>query len=102
MDKREKILTEVYNSKIVDKMAKKLYYRLRNQTEDYISFIYETICTLDEDKLIKLYDKGELYFYIVSICKNQVVNDKSDYNRLMENNIIKTELGDAKDYNYEF
>lgn len=89
---RNDILTEVYNSQIINKMASKYITRFKGDIDDYISFCLEVVCEIPEDKLIQLYTEGQLYFYIVSIARNQLLNSKSAYNKLMENNIDKMSL----------
>lgn len=96
---RNDILTEVYNSQIINKMASKYLPRFKNNDDldDYIGECLKILCELPEDKLINLYNDGELYFYAVAVAKNQLFNAKSNYHKLMQHNIIKVEYNAEED-----
>lgn len=96
MKTRQDILTEVFNSQCVQKIGYKFNNLTKNDVDDYIGYCLQAICEIPEDKLLKLYNTNQLYFYVVSVCKNQLFNKKSEYNKLMENNIDKVNFEDAK------
>ena len=77
---RDDILTEVYNSQVLNKMANKYISRLKGNTDDFISHCLLILCEMDEAKLVKLYNDKQLYFYIIRVCTNQAVNQSSTFN----------------------
>ena len=99
MKTREYILTEVYNSNILNKMANKYASKLKGDIDDFVSHCLLIICEIPEDKLVRLYEQGQLYFYIVKITNNQCWNSGSTFNRelgiptlpLYENNSVDDE-----------
>lgn len=103
MKTREYILTEVYNSNILKKMANKYASKLKGDIDDFVSHCLLIICEIPEDKLVKLYNDNQLYFYVVKIANNQCWNDKSTFNKelgiatlpLHENNSIDEEDDNA-------
>jgi hypothetical protein len=54
---------------------------LGTNKEDWKQEMWLIILELPEDKLIRLYENKELDWYILSIARNQVVNDRSTFNR---------------------
>lgn len=79
---RNKILTELYNSRLIEKLANTYSSKLGNLNDDWIQQMYLTICELPEEQLIDLYNKGELTYYIYYVCRAQAYNDMSDFWKL--------------------
>lgn len=101
---REEILIEVFNSQILNKMANKYKARLGSDADEFVSHCISIVCEMPEEKLLRLYKDGQLYFYIVSIAKNQAWNDNSVFNKnVIERGIIKIDINtNAKDSKQEF
>lgn len=78
---RDKIIQEIYHSELVDKVTSSFSSWLKNNKEDFVQEIYLMILQIPEDRLISLYTKGDLYFYIVRIMKNQCFYYKSVFNK---------------------
>ena len=56
---REDILTEVYNSDIIQKIANKYKSWLGNNIDDFVSHCLVIACEIPEKKLKKLYNDGQ-------------------------------------------
>lgn len=85
---RDNIIQFIVTSKIVEKLANRFASLLGNNKEDYIQELYLMILTIPEDKLISLYSRNELIYYIISIARNQAVYKKSDFNKIYNNQLI--------------
>lgn len=88
------IRMEVYNRSIPEKIANKERCRFKSNEdrEDYIQEMYLTLFQMPDEKVATLYKKKEIYDYFARVCINQLINDKSTYNKLMEHNIEKVQL----------
>lgn len=76
---REQIITELYNSNLFEKMASTYSSKLGDAKEDWIQNMYLIACEIPEDRLIELYEKKELNYYLFYIGKAQAYNDKSEF-----------------------
>lgn len=83
---RSEIINEVVNNGIIEKYARSITFKDLYYKEEFIQLLYLILCEIPEDKLIKLYKKKELYFYLIKICKNQFFNKYSTFNSQMEFN----------------
>lgn len=91
MKTRDEILTEVYKSDILKKMANKYASKLKGDIDDFVSHCLLIICEIPEDKLVRLYEQEQLYFYVIALARNQIVNIKSTFNKELDKEIIKIE-----------
>lgn len=83
------IIEEIYNEKIIERCLAKYSKRMKGNIEDVVQDIYMMIIELPEDKLLKLYNDNELTYYILSVCKNQIVNKYSKTNKKYQTNVKK-------------
>ena len=83
MSSRDSILEEVYKSQVFRKIANKYISKLKGNADDFVGYCLLVACEMEESKLIKLYNDGQLWFYLVRIARNQCWNDKSDFNKLI-------------------
>lgn len=83
---RKDIINEVVTSGIIEKYTRSIVFKDSYYKEEFIQLMYLILCEIPEDKLIKLYKKNQLYFYLIRICKNQFFNKYSTYNTQMEFN----------------
>jgi len=74
---RNKILVELWQSEEVNNAFKKMH-PIELQ-EDLKSEVFLIIAELPEDKLISLYEKKELRFYIVRVMLNLVQNSNNQF-----------------------
>lgn len=82
---KNKIIEEVYNSNIVKKIANKFKSYLKENIDDFQQEMFLQLLEIPDDKLIELYKNKQLYFYVVRILQNNVVNKYSLFNRQYTN-----------------
>lgn len=75
------IITEIYNSNLFEKMASTYNSKLGYYKEDWIQHMYLVACEIPEEKLIDMYNKGELNYYLFYIGKASCFNPNSDFNK---------------------
>lgn len=79
---RDSILIDIYNKHIIERVCSAYWSKIGDLKEDCIQYIWLLICELPEQKLIDLYNKNQLDYYIYSIGRNQIWNDKSSFYQL--------------------
>lgn len=66
---RNEIIEVIINEKWIDKIIKN--YKIHElYREDYIQEMYLIILTIEEDRLIALYNSNDLYRFLIKICAN--------------------------------
>lgn len=87
------LFDEIYKKRIPENISimNKDKFRRDEDMDDYVQEMYCIFLEIDENKVADLQKQGKLEDYFAKICFNQLLNRKSKYNRLMENNIIKEE-----------
>jgi len=96
MTKRDLILTEVYESKEVSKAINKVEPKCIR--DDLRQEVFMVLCKMEEEKLIGLYERKELMYYIVRIIWNMVkstTRDQPFFRMFRQNN---SELSEVVDY----
>lgn len=91
---REDILNYLLSQKLIEKLASRFSSQIGQNKQDYIQDMYLTLCEIDEKKLMHLFEKGELIYYIISICRNQAVYKKSKFNQTYNSPMLQIELTD--------
>lgn len=86
---RNTIIEEIYNEKIIERCLAKYSKRMKGNIEDIAQDIYMMIIEMPEEKLLNLYNKNELIYYVLTICKNQCVNKYSKSNKKYQTNVKK-------------
>lgn len=81
---KEEIISNIIQSNIVEKVTNSLLNTLGPYKDDFIQEMYLIILELPDDKLFELYNKGQLYFYIVRILRNQAINSKSKFSQYIK------------------
>lgn len=81
LEKRNKIITELINSKLIEKYSKSVTFNGKYWREEFTQELYRMVCEIKPTKLIQLYETNVLYFYLIKCCKNQFFNKKSYFNR---------------------
>lgn len=89
MISREKILIDLYNSHIVEKLTDRFWSYTAENRDDFIQMIYLQVCEIPEDRLIRLYNDHSLDFYIISIVKNQAQCDYNKFRKLYHDDRIQ-------------
>lgn len=81
MISRDDVIQYLMDKELIDKLGNTFHSQLGTNKEDWKQEMWLIILELPEDKLIRLYENKELDWYILSIARNQVVNDRSTFNR---------------------
>lgn len=89
MTKRDDVINYLYNKQLIPKLGSTFISQLGINREDFEQELWLIILEIPEDKLIELYDKKQLDWYILSVARNQVVNDKSTFNKKYNSKIIE-------------
>lgn len=76
MDKN-KIIEQFWNSKEVDEAFKKM--QPEQLQDDLKAEVFLVLCEMDDEKLIGLYKRCELKFYIVRTMLNMIKSDRSTF-----------------------
>jgi hypothetical protein len=78
MNRKNKIITKLYNEGLVQTLVQKYSDDLLPQDlEDITQDIFVYICELSEEKIERLFDDNVLNFYVVKIIKNQMKSKTS-------------------------
>lgn len=80
------------DKKLVQRLGGHYQSYLKDNREDFEEDLWEIILNIPEDKLNTLYQNKQLDFYILSIARNQITNDKSNFNKLYQTKINKVDL----------
>ena len=68
MKTKNQMITEIYNKNY----PMKAWHRKKDSTyEDYCQYMYLLLTEMPEDKLLTLYERGELDDYFYQMCWNQ-------------------------------
>ena len=85
---KDEVINYVIDKQLIPKLATTFSSLLGGNKDDFIQEMYMILLTeIPDSKLIKLYEDKHLDFYILSIARNQVVNDKSTFNRMYNRKI---------------
>lgn len=79
MINRDDIINYIYKLRVVEKSATRFASVLGNYKDDFIQYIYLQILEIEESKLIELFSKGELVYYILAICRNNALGKYSAF-----------------------
>ena len=78
MNRKNKIITKLYNEGLVQTLVSKYADNLLPQDlEDITQDIFVYICEFSEEKIERLFDDNILNFYVVKIIKNQMKSKTS-------------------------
>lgn len=87
--KRDEVINYLIDKQLIPKLATTFSSQLGNNKEDFIQEMWVIILEIPTEKLITLYENKQLDWYILSVARNQVVNDKSTFNRKYNSKIIE-------------
>ena len=78
MNRKNKIITKLYNEGLVQTLVSRYADDLLPQDlEDITQDIFVYICEFSEEKIERLFDDNILNFYVVKIIKNQMKSKTS-------------------------
>ena len=78
---KSEVIDWIVSQKLVEKLSTRFSSQLGTLKEDWIQEMYLTICEMNEEKLVGLFERNQLVYYIISVCKNQALYPKSDFNK---------------------
>lgn len=101
---RDEILSEFWGSKSVNEAFEKM--QPVELQADLKAEVFLILCEMDESKLIGLYERNELKYYMVRIMLNMIKSDRSsffknyrNYVELLENDVEVSESNPEETYN---
>lgn len=101
---RNEIITEFWESKSVNEAFEKM--QPVELQADLKAEVFLILCEMDESKLIGLYERNELKYYMVRIMLNMIKSDRStffknyrNYVELLENDVEVFESSPEETYN---
>lgn len=90
---RDEIIKEIIDKEFVEKVCTTFGSILGENKDDFYGEFWLIILDeIPEDKLINLYNNKQLYFYLLSIARNQITNDKSKFNKKYQTKIDKVDI----------
>lgn len=89
MDRRDEVIQYLLDKQLLEKLATTFCSQLGSNKDDFIQEMWVIILELPTDKLVQLYKDKQLDWYVISIARNQVTNDKSTFNRKYNSKIIE-------------
>ena len=100
---RNEIITEFWESKSVNEAFEKM--QPVELQADLKAEVFLILCEMDEEKLIGLYERNELKYYMVRIMLNMIKSDRSsffknyrNYVELLENDVEVIEADSSETY----
>ena len=94
MTTKEDVITYILSQQLIEKLASRFSSQLGVNKQDYVQEMYLIICEMPEKRLVRLFEKGELVYYIMSICRNQAIYKKSKFNQKYNSPIQQIEFID--------
>lgn len=101
---RDEILSEFWQSKSVNEAFEKM--QPVELQADLKAEVFLILCEMEEEKLIGLYERNELKYYMVRIMLNMIKSDRSsffknyrNYVELLENDVEVFESNPEETYN---
>lgn len=100
---RNEIITEFWQSKSVNEAFEKM--QPVELQADLKAEVFLILCEMEEEKLIGLYERNELKYYMVRIMLNMIKSDRSsffknyrNYVELLENDVEVVETDSSETY----
>lgn len=95
------IIDTIARERLVERLAANICKTSRPDIDDLSQYVYEALLTYDEDKIVDLYENGQLVFFIVRIIQNQYFSTTSAYYREMRRFVMHTDSLDEIRYRHE-
>ncbi len=77
---RDDIVAQLARERVVEKMCVNVAkHKLDANLQDLSQMTYEILLTYDEDRVVKMYNEGQLPFFIARIIMNQYQSDRSPF-----------------------
>lgn len=88
---KTQIISQIANEKLVERVINKIDPKILPSCPDLANDIYLSLMEKDSDAIVKLYESGQLAFFIIRMVKNNIFSSNSPYYRIYkkyENNAI--------------
>lgn len=95
------IIDTIARERLVERLAANICKTSRPDIDDLSQYVYEALLTDDEDKIVDLYQNGQLVFFIVRIIQNQYFSTTSAYYREMRRFVMHADSLDEIRYRHE-
>lgn len=76
------IIERLAYERVVERIVKTVCKIKRTELEDLAQMIYEAMLLYDEKKIVSLYTKGQINYFIVRIAQNQFYSNTSKFHAL--------------------
>ena len=77
---RNEIISELAKDRVVEKVVMNVgHSRMTADLSDLSQEIYAILLTYDEDKIVDLYEHGEICYFIARVAINQYKSNKSPF-----------------------
>jgi len=80
MTKRE-LIDSIARERVVERLVANVCRRHHRAIPDLVQMVYETLLNYDEEKLMRIHDRGALNFFIVRVIGNLYFSRTSPYYR---------------------
>lgn len=94
---RDEIINYIIKLKVIEKASLRYASMLYDYRDDFIQQVYLQILQMPEDKLLELFNKNELIYYILAVCRNNAINQYSDFAKIhLQKNTVSIEDEDIQ------
>lgn len=76
------IIQHIISLQIVEKLTSRFSNILKEYCDDFKQYIYLQILEMEESKLIELYNKNELIYYIIAVARNNALGSNSKFRKI--------------------
>lgn len=104
MDRKNEIITEIYNSGILADLLRNMGVK-GNDIDDLTQEVYLILMEYDSNKIIELWDNKQMKFWLVRVITNQYFSKNSPfykkykkYYQLIDGNIVNNDT-ENEEYN---
>lgn len=80
MQSRDEIVAKIASERVVEKICVNIAkHKFDANLQDLAQMVYEVLLTYDEQRVVKMYQAGQLLFFIARVAMNQYKSDHSDF-----------------------
>lgn len=89
--KASEVIGKLANEGVVERLAEKVCRRPAGQLSDLCQMVYLILLEYDSEKIVELYERRQINFFIVRILKNQFFGKTSSYHYAYRHFSLKSE-----------
>lgn len=86
--KKDEVINYLLNKQLIERLGTTFQSYLGNDVQDFVQDMWEIVLNIPEEKLVGLYERKELDYYLLKIAKLQAVNENSKFHKLYNNKYI--------------